>query len=156
MGTTAVLTLTHLSSLSTGIQRVRIDGATGDHSLYINGEYWPTGTEQSVSSHMPDAVRVTQYVKVGLDMLLEFNSATMSWQLKSIAGRGTNSCTAYCTVASFRSPQDCPPGQWQVRNGTDWEIQPNVSVKVEAGFESQQQQPSLSSTSVLTTPIQGR
>ena len=101
---------------------VRVVGATGSNAYAINGMYEAT-TE--LSGDMP----VYRNVDDG-DRWLEYHATLMSWQVKPTAGKGTNTCTAYCVVPVKCLPQDCPPGQWRVYDGDTWGPQPAVTISV--------------------------
>ena len=106
-----------------GSQNVRIAGATGPKADYVNGNYKPT--EEKCDN-------ATVYVKVDDgSWWLEYHTSMKQWQVKPTAIKGTSSCTAYCAVAAKCLPEDCPPGQWIVWDGTKLDPQSAVTIAVQ-------------------------
>ena len=93
-----------------GTQNVRINGVTGEFAASVNGLYYPT-----------DQMRcnMTAYRKItDGDKWLEYNAGCKQWQVKSTADRGKRNGWASCVIPLKCLPEDCPPGQWRVYDGT--------------------------------------
>ena len=104
-----------------GIHHVRVTGATGIFAGSINGIYRPT---QELCGN------VTVYVKVeDGDMWLEYRALLKHWQLKPIAGKGTDTGLAYCTVPAKCLPEECPRGSWYVHDTDKMVSQPAITIK---------------------------
>ena len=109
--------------LVNGSQHVLIAGATGPKADYINGVYKPT--EELCGN-------ATVYVMVGDgSKWLEFNAALKTWQVKETAHKGTNLSWANCAVPVKCLPEDCPPGMWEVYDGTKFNTQSAVTISVQ-------------------------
>ena len=94
------------------IATVRITGATGQYSNYVNGAYKPT---DELSGDMP------VYVKVGnSDLWLEYYAATKSWMVKSAEHKRKNQCWAFCSVPEKCLPPECLAGKWELHDGSKW------------------------------------
>ncbi len=65
------------------------------------------------------------YSKVGDgDTWLEYHASSKEWQVKpSEKGKGKAWAWVYCAVPAKCLPEECPVGQWQVRNDGKWEAQ---------------------------------
>ena len=105
-----------------GICSVRVTGATGISAASVNGTYEP----------MDEMCRnATVYRKTGDDtMWMEYNASSVSWQVKPIEYKGTNSCYAWCAVPSKCLPEECPLRRWQVVVDGKHKPHPSVSVSV--------------------------
>ena len=68
---------------------------------------------------------------------LEYRASLKQWQAKPSADKGTDTCTAYCTVPAKCLPQECPVGKWVVSHddgpdntGTGFTSQPEVVISI--------------------------
>ena len=106
-----------------GSHNVRIAGVTGPNAGIVNGVYKPSEEKSD---------NATVYVKVDDgNMWLEYCFALKHWQLKLTAAKGTARCTASCAVPAKCLPEECPPGQWKVANGTKLDPQSAVTISVQ-------------------------
>ena len=63
-------------------------------------------------------------------MRLEYHAANKQWHVKPTAYKGTNSAWAFCYVPDKCLPEECRVGEWKVIDGTKWETQPAITIKV--------------------------
>ena len=101
---------------------VRIVGATGPNAGAINGMYKPT---EELSGGMP------LYVKVGNpDKWLGYYAPMNQWQMINTAAKGTGNAAACCAGPVGCSPEGCPRGRWHVFDGSEWVLQPAITISV--------------------------